>query len=84
MTRPGDPGYAASARASATGATSAVDEGPDLPLETDPPSRREWTLQRQLLLVLAGLLAAVSAVVGVVSVSVFHTSSMAAVEAAQR
>lgn len=81
MTRPGDPGYAASARASATGATSAVDEGPHLPLETDPPSRREWTLQRRLLLVLAGLLAAVSAVVGVVSVSVFHTSSMAAVDA---
>ncbi len=81
MTRPGDAGYAASARASATGATSAVDDGPDLPPETDPPSRREWTLQRRLLLVLAGLLASVSAVVGVVSVSVFHTSSMAAVDA---
>ncbi|MBM7831823.1 two-component system OmpR family sensor kinase [Agromyces cerinus] len=81
MTRPGDPGYAASARATATAATPTQQDAPELPAATDVPRRREWTLQRRLLLVLAGLLAAVSMVVGVVSVSIFHTSSMAAVDA---
>lgn len=81
MTRPGDPGYAASARATATAATPSQHDAPELPAATEVPRRREWTLQRRLLLVLAGLLAAVSLVVGVVSVSVFHTSSMAAVDA---
>ncbi len=43
----------------------------------DAPSRRRpWTLRRRLLLIVAALLVAVSAVIGVVTVLVFHSSSV--------
>jgi len=71
MTRPGDPGHAAASREEA-----AIHE------TTDAPRRRfTWTLHRRLLLIVAGLLVAVSAVVGVVSVAVFHESSVARLDA---
>ena len=41
-----------------------------------PPRRRPWTLRRRLLVIVAALLVAVSAVIGVASVLVFHTSSV--------
>ena len=75
MTHPGDPGYASAARATATGAAR----------QSDRASRRpQWTLERRLLVVLAALVAAVSLVVGIVSVTVFHTSSVASVDAELR
>jgi two-component system OmpR family sensor kinase len=71
MTRPGDPGHAAASREGV--ATH----------ETADASRRRftWTLHRRLLLIVAGLLVAVSAVVGVISVAVFHESSVARLDA---
>ncbi|WP_232333657.1 sensor histidine kinase [Agromyces laixinhei] len=82
MIQPGDTGYAAAARANATGAMPVAGDSLGLPAaaEAQRKRRREWTLQRRLLFVVAALLAAVSVVVGVVSVSVFHTSSVAAVD----
>ncbi|WP_159603793.1 sensor histidine kinase, partial [Agromyces humi] len=71
MTRPGDPGHAAASREEA-----AIHE------TTDAARRRfTWTLHRRLLLIVTGLLVAVSAVVGVVSVAVFHESSVARLDA---
>ncbi len=77
MTKPGDPGHAAASRASRTpaeqGQTRAV---------TDAAARRpSLTLRRRLLLIVAGLLVLVSAIVGVVSVAVFHSSSVTALDA---
>ena len=44
---------------------------------TDAPSRRRpWTLRRRLLVIVAALLVAVSAVIGIATVLVFHTSSV--------
>ncbi len=43
--------------------------------------RHPWTLRRRLLVIVAALLVAVSAVVGVVSVAVFHGSSLARLDA---
>ena len=82
MTRPGDPGYAATARASVTAATPTVEPtdetgATDSDSTTDAPSRRHpWTLHRRLLVIVAALLVAVSAVIGVVTVLVFHSSSV--------
>ena len=76
MTHPGDPGYASAARATATGAAPSA--------ATAQGRRPQWTLERRLLVVLAGLVAAVSLVVGIVSVTVFHTSSVASVDAELR
>ncbi|MFF2274341.1 sensor histidine kinase [Agromyces sp. NPDC058126] len=80
MTRPGDPGHAAASReavvAVATGATDAVVDGADAPRRGRP-----WTLRRRLLVIVASLLVAVSAVVGLVSVAVFHSSSVARLDA---
>jgi two-component system OmpR family sensor kinase len=64
MTRPGDPGHAAAAR------DAAVHTGPGR------RRRRPWTLHRRLLVIVAALLVAVSATVGLVTVAVFHGASM--------
>ncbi|MCP2369823.1 two-component system OmpR family sensor kinase [Agromyces terreus] len=75
MTRPGDPGHAAAARVAAvhTGADAVVEEPPG-----SSTARRglPWTLHRRLLVIVAALLVAVSATVGVVTVAVFHSASM--------
>ena len=98
MTRPGDPGYAAAARASVTASTPAVDAagGNDaagtaeaseasIGSSTDAPSRRHpWTLHRRLLVIVAALLVAVSAAIGVVTVLVFHSSSVERLDASLR
>lgn len=80
MTKPGDPGHAAASREART-ATGGVATGS--PATTDAAGGadatrrgRPWTLRRTLLLIVAALLVAVSAVVGVVSVAVFHSSSV--------
>ncbi|UOQ90352.1 HAMP domain-containing histidine kinase [Agromyces endophyticus] len=79
MTHPGDPGYAAARREATT-------RGPDASAEPVDGAgasgrRRPWTLRRRLLVIVASLLVAVSAVVGVVSVAVFHSSSVARLDA---
>ncbi|MFB6610188.1 sensor histidine kinase [Agromyces sp. NPDC056379] len=103
MTRPGDPGYAASARANATGATPAVDDVEwefddaervddldDLDRLAAAPStdgrrpRLPWTLRRRLLVIVAALLVAVSAAIGVVTVLVFHSTSVDRLDASLR
>ncbi|WP_022891534.1 sensor histidine kinase [Agromyces subbeticus] len=91
MTRPGDPGYAASARATLTAATAAVgdagagesDDASDQATDAST-ARRSWTLQRRLLAVVAVLLVAVSATIGIVTVLVFHTSSVDRLDASLR
>ncbi|MCD2443241.1 HAMP domain-containing histidine kinase [Agromyces sp. SYSU K20354] len=84
---------AADARTSAATAAASLSAPPEpgervdtSPAEhTEAPSRRPpWTLERRLLVVLAGLVAAVSLVVGIVSVTVFHASSVASVDAELR
>lgn len=86
MTRPGDPGYAAAARASVTASTPAVDDaGATEGSSTDAPLRRHpWTLHRRLLAIVAALLVAVSAAIGVVTVLVFHSSSVERLDASLR
>lgn len=96
MTQPGDPGYAASARANATGATPAVDAGTrtdegafDVAVAAaaaapSPHGRRPWTLRRRLLNIVAALLVAVSAAIGIVTVAVFHSSSVDRLDASLR
>ncbi|HZW41101.1 MAG TPA: HAMP domain-containing sensor histidine kinase [Agromyces sp.] len=88
MTRPGEPGYAAAARASFTAATPAVGPADDADIDgsaTDAPSRRfAWTLHRRLLVVVAALLVAVSAAIGIVTVLVFHSSSVERLDASLR
>ena len=76
--RPGDPGHAAASREASTEARSRSRTASGAPAgETDAPTRRHpWTLRRRLLVIVAALLVAVSAVVGVVSVAVFHSSSL--------
>ncbi|RXZ72425.1 sensor histidine kinase [Agromyces albus] len=70
MTRPGEPGYAASAREARAHET-------DSSVVPDATNRRRpWTLRRRLLVIVAGLLVAVSAVIGIATVLVFHTSSV--------
>jgi two-component system, OmpR family, sensor kinase len=77
MTKPGDPGHAAASRASRTPAEQAATDA-----ATDAaPRRPPLSLRRRLLLIVAGLLVLVSAIVGVVSVAVFHGSSVTALDA---
>ncbi|AWB94627.1 two-component sensor histidine kinase [Agromyces badenianii] len=98
MTRPGDPGHAASARAARTASrTEPTHSDGDTPPAADaptasptasatapaegaeraePPRRTPRTLRRRLLVILTTLLVAVSALVGVASIAVFHTSSV--------
>ncbi|MDQ0894775.1 sensor histidine kinase [Agromyces ramosus] len=84
MTHPGDPGYAAAARASVTTSRPAIDPV-DRSASTDAPSRRHpWTLHRRLLVIVAALLVAVSAAIGVVTVLVFHSSSVERLDASLR
>ncbi|MGI9823088.1 sensor histidine kinase [Agromyces sp. Marseille-Q5079] len=78
MTKPGDPGHAAAARADAvhTGAGAAVEPDADPSEHPGRRRRRPWTLHRRLLVIVAALLVAVSATVGLVTVAVFHSASM--------
>lgn len=81
MTRPGDPGHAAATRGSATsrpGASSPDGTGSAL------PHRGPWTLRRRLLVLVAGLLVAMSAVIGVATVVLFHATSVARLDASLR
>lgn len=126
MTKPGDPGHAAAARADAerahTAALGVVDPerrpgavGPAAPVGPDavdpagavdaepdgtgagaasgpaaarPGSgdraRAPWTLRRRLLTLVAGLLVAMGAVVGVSTVLLFHATSVARLDASLR
>ena len=70
MTKPGDPGHAAAARAGAvhTGAADVVD--------APASGRSPWTLRRRLLALVAGLLIAMGAVIGVATVVLFHATSV--------
>ncbi|WP_448808664.1 sensor histidine kinase [Agromyces bauzanensis] len=74
MTKPGDPGHAAASREEATVHAPA-------PLAMAVPDaarpRRPWTLRRRLLVIVAALLVAVSAVIGVATVAIFHGASVA-------
>lgn len=78
MTKPGDPGHAAAARQEAAarlhpgGAESMTDAS--LP-------RHPMTLRRRLLGIVAALLVAVSAVIGVATVAIFHGASVARLDA---
>ncbi|WP_082590608.1 cell wall metabolism sensor histidine kinase WalK [Agromyces sp. Soil535] len=79
MTRPGDPGYAAASREEArtheTGSST----------DTEAAGRRRpWTLRRRLLVIVAALLVAVSAVIGIASVAVFHSLSVERLDASLR
>ncbi|QEO13977.1 HAMP domain-containing protein [Agromyces intestinalis] len=86
MTRPGDPGHAASARARATTGAVAADGG----LESSDagaatrPGRAPWTLRRRLLTLVAGLLVAMGAVIGVATVVLFHATSVERLDASLR
>jgi two-component system, OmpR family, sensor kinase len=86
MTRPGDPGYAAASREayveSHYGERGAEIDGLEA---TDVQSRRRpWTLRRRLLVIVAALLVAVSAVIGIASVAVFHSLSVERLDASLR
>lgn len=77
MTRPGDPGYAAAAREEARAYESESSVAPDAADAPDATSlRRPWTLRRRLLVIVAGLLVAVSVGIGIATVLVFHSSSV--------
>ncbi|WP_395244327.1 ATP-binding protein [Agromyces sp. MMS24-K17] len=79
MTRPGDPGHAAAARASASPSATGV-AAP----ATDAPRRAPWTIRRRLLVLVAGLLVAMSAVIGVATVVLFHATSVSRLDATLR
>ncbi|QTX03728.1 sensor histidine kinase [Agromyces archimandritae] len=76
MTKPGEPGHAAAARAARE---AAVREGDAAAV--DAGSRAPWTLRRRLLVLIAALLIAVSAAIGVVGVLLFHASSVGRLDA---
>ncbi|QAY72115.1 HAMP domain-containing histidine kinase [Agromyces protaetiae] len=84
MTRPGDPGHAAAARASATAATEHPDVSSDTPSTGSARRRPPWSLRRRIILLVAGLLVATSAVVGIATVVLFHASSVARLDASLR
>ena len=67
MTKPGDPGHAAASRARRRRTRPTRCRARDASRR-----RRPWTLHRRLLAIVARLLIAVSAVIGVASVAVFH------------
>lgn len=78
MTRPGDPGHAAASREAHSATAARI-------VRSDAASaRRAWTLHRRLLAIVAALLVAVSAVIGVATVAVFHTSSVERLDASLR
>ncbi len=79
MTHPGDPGYAAASREEARTHVTESSTGTDAARR-----RRPWTLHRRLLVIVAALLVSVSAVVGVATVLVFHTSSVDRLDASLR
>ncbi len=81
MTRPGDPGHAAASREAHT-ATGDTFETAGRPDAAGP--RRAWTLHRRLLAIVAGLLVAVSVVIGLATVAVFHTSSVERLDSSLR
>ncbi|WP_308798770.1 sensor histidine kinase [Agromyces silvae] len=95
MTHPGEPGYAAASRAAhareqadaavgadASGRTHA--SGLGAVLERTPFARGPWTIRRRLLVLIAGLLVAMSVAVGVATVLLFHASSVARLDASLR
>lgn len=81
MTRPGDPGHAAAARSAVTASpmVTATDAATDAATR-----RRPWTLHRRLLVIVAALLFAVSAVIGIATVALFHASSVERLDASLR
>ncbi|WP_248305701.1 HAMP domain-containing sensor histidine kinase [Agromyces sp. H66] len=81
MTRPGDPGHAAAAREEATSHVPAQVTGP---MADAALPRHPVTLHRRLLVIVAALLVAVSAVIGVATVAIFHGSSVERLDASLR
>ncbi|WP_448002976.1 ATP-binding protein [Agromyces bauzanensis] len=78
MTKPGDPGHAAMAREEA----AAHVEAPVETAVTDAAlPRHPMTLRRRLLVIVAALLVAVSAVIGIATVAIFHGASVARLDA---
>ena len=78
MTKPGDPGHAAGAREEAAARVEHAAAGS----VTDAAlPRHPMTLRRRLLVIVAALLVAVSAVIGVASVAIFHSASVARLDA---
>lgn len=90
MTRPGDPGYAAEARsrAAATGGAALPESHERASGATtgtaDHPPRRRWTLERRLVVLIAALLVAIGAGIGVATVLLFHQSSVDRLDASLR
>lgn len=78
MTKPGEPGHAAAAReeAAARAGRPVAGQATDAALPRHP-----MTLRRRLLVIVAVLLVAVSAVIGVASVAIFHGASVARLDA---
>ncbi|UIP57646.1 sensor histidine kinase [Agromyces marinus] len=83
MTHPGDPGHAAAARRDAL-AHSASPAGEPMADAAPDVGRRPWSLHRRLLAILTVLLVAVSVVIGVVTVLVFHSTSVERLDASLR
>ncbi|GAA4369828.1 sensor histidine kinase [Agromyces bauzanensis] len=74
MTKPGDPGHATATREEATARVTAPAAG----AVTDAAlPRHPMTLRRRLLVIVAALLVAVSAVIGIATVAIFHGASVA-------
>ncbi|MFF2370832.1 sensor histidine kinase [Agromyces sp. NPDC058110] len=96
MTKPGDPGHAAAARADAerasTGGLALLELEAGSPGATGTPQgspraggvRAAWTLRRRLLALVAGLLIAMGAVIGVATVTLFHASSVERLDSSLR
>ena len=81
MTKPGDPGHAAAAREEAAARVEHAAAGS----VTDAAlPRHPMTLRRRLLVIVAALLVAVSAVIGVASVAIFHGSSVERLDSSLR
>ena len=78
MTHPGDPGYARAARA------EAQEHDPSRSPADATRRRRPWTLHRRLLVIMAALLVAVSAVIGIATVALFHASSVERLDSSLR
>jgi len=82
MTKPGDPGHAAAARADAERAPRTADAAASD--DHAARGRAPWTLRRRLLTLVAGLLVAMCAVVGVSTVFLFHATSVDRLDASLR
>jgi two-component system OmpR family sensor kinase len=95
MSQPGEPGYAAASRRAheragrddaPTGGADATARGAapgfaNTRLGRTPFLRGPWTIQRRLLVLIAGLFVAMSVVVGVVTVLLFNATSVARLDA---